>query len=70
MSFKRNLFVELQQDVLSLTSEDLNPLMLLEIMFQAEFSPLPGVSSSINIGLEIFGRRNLWHGSFPKYFSD
>ena len=35
MCFKRNIFAELQQDVLRLTEEDLTPLLLLEAMFQA-----------------------------------
>ena len=55
--------------MLSLTDKDLTPLLLLETMFQEEFDPLPGVHSHINIDLEIFGRRNLCHGVFPKSFS-
>ena len=69
MNFKRNLFVHIQQDLLSLKDEYLNPLLFLETIFQAEYSPLPGVPSRININLERFGRRNLWHGVLPKSFS-
>ena len=41
MNFKRDLFVQLQQDVLKLIEEDLTPLMLLETMFKTKFVPLP-----------------------------
>ena len=70
MNFKRDLFIQLQQDELKLIEEDLIPLMLLETMFQTKFVPLPEVPSQINVHLENFGRRNLWHGMFPKSFSD
>ena len=69
MNFERNLFVQLQQDVLKLTDEDITPLLLLESMFQPEFTPLPDLSSNKTLELGRFGRRNIWHGVFPKYFS-
>ena len=37
-------------------------------MFQLEFTPLLDVPSNINNDLKRFGRRNLWHGLFPKSF--
>ena len=68
MNFKRNIFAQIQQDVIVLTEEYLTPSLLLGIMFKIEFVPLLGAPSHINIDLETFGRRNLWHGAFTKSF--
>ena len=68
MSFKRSLLAQLQQDVLWVTEEDLTHFLMLEHVFQTEFDPLPGVPSHVNIGLERFGRRIVWHDAFLKSF--
>ena len=69
INFKRNLFVQLQQDVLGLTEEDLIFLVLPETIIQTELVPLPGVSSCINIELKRFGKRNLLYSFIHKSFS-
>ena len=61
MNFKRDLFVHLQQEVLMLTDEDVAPLLLLESMLQPEFIPLSYIPSNMNLDLQRFGRKNLWH---------
>ena len=55
MNFIRNIFAQLQPHMLRLTEEDRTPLLLLETMFQEEFSLLPGVLLRISMGLDIFG---------------
>lgn len=39
-------------------------------MLQKEFSPISNLPPQINLDLQRFGRRNRWHGIFPKSFSD
>ena len=38
-------------------------------MLQPEFTPLSDVPPNINLDLQRFGRRNLWHGVFTKSLS-
>ena len=51
VDFKRNLFVQLQQDVLRLTEADSTPLLLLEHMLCKEFSPIPNLPQHANSDL-------------------
>ena len=69
VEFKRHLFVQLQHEVLLLTEADLTPLLLLESMLQKEFSPIPNLPPQVNSDLQRFGKRNMWHGFFPKSLS-
>ena len=59
MNLKRDTFSKFQQDVLGLTEEDLNPLILMETMIQIDHVPLPDAPMNVNADLKRFGRRNL-----------
>ena len=59
MDFKRDLFVQIEQDFLKLTEDDLTLLIFLESIFKLEFIPFPDVTSSVKNDLQHFGRRNL-----------
>jgi hypothetical protein len=52
-----------------LTYADLIPLLLIESMLQKEFTPVSYLPTQINLDIQKFGRRNLWHGIFSKSFS-
>ena len=59
MNCKRELFAQLQQDVLELTEADLTPLLLIETMIQIEHVPILEVPVHVNVDFQRFGRRNL-----------
>ena len=54
--------------MLILTEDSLAPLLLLENMMQTCYVPLPDVPVQINLNLQKFGRRNIWHGILPNSF--
>ena len=59
MNCKRELFAQLQQDVLELTEADLTPLLLIETMIQIENVPTLEVPVHVNADFQRCGRRNL-----------